>query len=161
MKKLVIIFMLVILGCQSAESKQSLAAKVEPIPSATADAENDHFSAHVFVPEQVEVNESFTIDAELKNITEQAFEITTGDPVFYYIIRDSTGKAMNSITRTDVGIVRTINKEEVILEKHPYRFKNPGIYEISVVAEFTLQDGEGSSKAYKMETVRKKIKAIE
>lgn len=160
MKKLVVILLLVILGCQSVESERTLGDMAETIPSSTAEAEQYPAAVDVFVPEQVDVNESFTIDVEIKNTTEQSLEITTGDPVFYYIIRDNTGKAINTVARTDVGIVRTIDMNEVIVEKHSYRFKNPGIYEISAVIEFTLHNGD-SSKVYKLETERKKIQALE
>lgn len=161
MKKFVMIFLLFILGCQSVESERSLAGQAETIPSYTAEAAQSPVAVDVFVPEQVGVNESFTMDAEIINTTEQALEVTTGDPMFYYIIRDSTGKAINTVTRTDVGIVRTIDRKEVIVEKHSYRFKNPGIYEISAVIECTLHNGDGSSKVYELETERKKIQVLE
>lgn len=160
MKKFILFFLLAILGCQSMESERSLTDKVEAVPTAAAEADNDHFSVHVLVPEQVEVNESFTIDAILQNISEQTLEMTTGNPLFYYIIRDSTGKAINTITRTDIGIVRTMDKKEIISEEHSYRFKNPGVYEITAVAEFTLQDGDSGSKVYKMEAEREKIEVM-
>lgn len=96
------IFLLFILGCQSVESERSLADKAETIPSSTAEAEQYPVAVDVIVPEQVGVNESFTMDAEIKNTADEMLEITTGDPVFYYIIRDSTGKSINTVTRTDV-----------------------------------------------------------
>lgn len=161
MKKFAMIFLLFILGCQSVESERSLADKAETIPSSTAEAEQYPVAVDVIVPEQVGVNESFTMDAEIKNTADEMLEITTGDPVFYYIIRDSTGKSINTITRTDVGIVRTIDMKEVIVEKHTYRFKNPGVYEISAATEIRLHHGDGSSKVYELETERKKIHVIE
>ncbi|ANY75138.1 hypothetical protein BBD41_22610 [Paenibacillus ihbetae] len=160
MRKFAMIFLLFILGCQSVESERSLADKAETIPSSKAEAEQYPVAVDVIVPEQVGVNESFTMDAEIKNTSDEMLEITTGDPVFYYIIRDSTGKAINTVARTDVGIVRTIDIKEVIVEKHSYRFKNPGIYEISAVLELTIHNGD-SRKVYKMETARKKIQALE
>ncbi|MNW63118.1 hypothetical protein D3C74_412930 [compost metagenome] len=85
----------------------------------------------------------------------------TGEPVFYYMVRDSSGKTINTITRTDVGIVHLMGKKEALIENHTYSIKKPGVYEVSAVAEFSLHFGDGESKTYKMETVWEKIEVIE
>ncbi|WP_169081371.1 hypothetical protein [Paenibacillus sp. PL91] len=159
MNKLVIILLLSLLGCQSSEP-ESIVSKTRLSSSTTASAENDNFSVHVSVPELVETNEAFTIEVELKNEAERTIEIMSGEPVFYFVIRDSTGKAINTIARTDVGVMRPMLENEVISEKHPYQFKKTGLYDVSAVAEFTLQDGD-DSKVYKLETVRKQIEIVE
>lgn len=159
MKNILILLLITIFGIQFSESEQTALVKTNALPLATS--ENELFSVNIVVPEAVEANESFTINVELNNLTERAIEITTGDPVFYYLVRDSSGKAMNTITRQDVGIVQLLEKKDVLTEKYPYRFKKPGVYEISAVAEFSLHVGDGKSRVYKMETDWKKIKVIE
>lgn len=150
MKKLVFILLLALMGCQSAE----------PISPAAVDSNSashhDLFSVQLSLPEQVNVNEQFTMEAELKNKSDRAFEIMTGEPVFYYVIRDSEGNS-DPIIRTDIGVIRPLDQNQVILESHTYRFKSPGIYEISAVAEFTLQGEDDNPQVYKIETDPKKI----
>lgn len=152
MKKLVFILLLALMGCQSAE----------PISPAAVDSnsnsasDHDPFSVQLSLPEQVNVNEQFTMEAELKNKSDRAFEIMTGEPVFYYVIRDSDGNS-DPVLRTDIGVVRPLGPNKAILEKYPYRFKNPGVYEITAVAEFTLQGEDDNNQVYKIETDPKKI----
>lgn len=70
-----------------------------------------------------------------------------------------TGKSINMIARNDIGVVHPMAGSEVISEKHPYRFKNPGVYEVSAIAEFSVQGG-ADDEVYKMETARKQIEVI-
>jgi len=158
LKKLVIILLLFLLGCQSSEPGS--VAKTDPLTTTTISAENDLFSVYISVPELVETNEVFTIDVELKNEAKRTIEIMSGEPVFYFIIQDRTGKVINTIARTDIGVIRPMSVNEIILEKHPYQYKKSGLYNVSAVAEFTLQDGD-NSKVYKLETVRKQIEVVE
>lgn len=130
------------------------AAKTEPSP-------HSPLSVDLGIPEQVEVGETFPIHATLENTSDQALEMTTGDPVFYYVVRDSKGKAINTNVRTSVGVARTIDQKEVIAEKHPYKFKTPGTYDISVVAEIILSDKDHSNHTYQLESEPKKIEVLE
>lgn len=164
MKKLVFVFLFALLGCQASESESAPAAnqaKTEPAPLAqTAAPHGDLFSVRLSAPEQVKVNAIFTMEAELKNTADRTLEIMTGKPVFYYVIQDSDGNA-DPITRIEIGVMRPMDQDDVILEKHPYRFKTPGVYEVTAVAEFTLQGEEGNDQVYKLETDRRKIEALE
>ncbi|CAM4435344.1 hypothetical protein FHS16_001633 [Paenibacillus endophyticus] len=158
MKKLVIILFFSLLSCHSIEPESI--AKTILNSTITSSAEKDLFSVHISVQEHVKTNEAFTIKVEFKNEAERIIEIMSGEPLFYFVIWDSTGKAINTIARTDVGVVRPLSVDEVITEKHLYEFKKRGIYEVSAIAEFTLQFGD-DSKFYKLETVRKQIKVNE
>ncbi|RCX19726.1 hypothetical protein DFP94_104180 [Fontibacillus phaseoli] len=163
MKNLVFILFLALMGCQSADLvPANNITNTEPGPSAVVDTDADHdfFSVKLSLPEQVKVNESFTIEAELKNTSTQTFEILTGKPVFYYVIRDNAGNS-DPILRTDIGVVRPLDQNAAVLEKHPYRFKSPGVYEVSAVAEFSLQGEDDNNQVYKMETEPKQIEVIE
>lgn len=154
---------LALMGCQPAALvPANNVSYTEPVPSATldTDADNALVSIQLSLPEQVKVNESFTIEAELKNTSTQTFEIMTGKPVFYYVIRDSNGNS-DPIIRTDIGVVRPLGQNETILEKHSHRFKNPGVYEVTAVAEFSLFGEDENNQIYKLETDPKKIEVIE
>ncbi|WP_435924292.1 hypothetical protein [Paenibacillus sp. DYY-L-2] len=163
MKKMpFVLLFLALMGCQSADLvPTNNITYTEPVPSAALDAEadNDLVSIQLSLPEQVKVNESFTMEAELKNTSAQTFEIMTGKPVFYYVIRDSNGNS-DPILRTDIGVIRPLGQNETILEKHSHRFKNPGVYEVSAVAEFSLLGEDESNQVYKIETDPKKIEVI-
>lgn len=159
-----ILLFALLLGCQASEPGPDVnSAKTEPTPVAqtqTSSSQDDFFSVRLAAPEQVKVNTIFSMEAELKNTADQTFEIITGEPVFYYVIQDSDGNA-DPIVRTDIGVIRPIDSDDVIQEKHPYRFKTPGVYEVSAVAEFTLQGADDNPQVYKLETDRKKIEVIE
>ncbi|WP_127576145.1 hypothetical protein [Paenibacillus barengoltzii] len=162
MKKFAVVMcLLVFVGCQAIPPEPSRDDTTEPLPTSAEEAEHSPISVDIGVPEQVKVGESFHIHATLENTTDQSIEITTGDPVFYYIIRDSNGKALNTITRTDVGVVQTLDKKEMISEKHTYIFNKPGIYDISVVADFTLSDKDHSNQIYQVDSEPKKIQVLE
>lgn len=160
MNKLVIILLLALFGCQSSGLNEPVTEKPEFASLVKENTENNLFTVHISTPKQIAANKTFTIDVELKNKSKKTVEIMSGEPVFYYFVRDSSGKVINTITRTDVGIIRPIADNAVISEKHSYQFKKPGIYVISAFAEFTLQDG-ASSKVYKLETVRKQVEVVE
>lgn len=164
MKKMpFILLFLALMGCQSADLvPANNTTYMEPVPSAALDTDADYdlFSIQLSLPEQVEVDESFTIEAELINTSTQTFEIMTGKPVFYYVIRDSSGNS-DPILRTDIGVVRPLGQNETILEKHSHRFKNPGVYEVTAVAEFSLFGEDENNQIYKLETDPKKIEVIE
>lgn len=157
-----ILLFLALMGCQSADLVPTNNIKyTEPVPSAALDAEadNDLVSIKLSLPERVKLDESFIIEAELKNTSAQTFEIMTGKPVFYYVIRDSSGNS-DPILRTDIGVIRPLGQNETILETHSHRFKNPGVYEVSAVAEFSLLGEDESNQIYKLETDPKKIDVI-
>lgn|GEM_PF-1054536 len=160
MRKFILIVMLALTGCQSAERQASPPSSTTTAPPAEAKADNDRFSVHIAVPRQVQINEPFKIDVELMNKTDREFNIMTGKPVFYYVIRDSSGRTINAITRNDIGVVRPMTKNEALSEQQQYRFRSPGIYEITAVARFTVQDG-GSGNDYMMETDAKQIRVVE
>ncbi|WP_044482040.1 hypothetical protein [Paenibacillus antibioticophila] len=164
MKKIVFVLLLALLGCQSSEPESAPAAnqpKEDPAPLVqTTDTQDDFFSVQLSVPEQVKVNTIFNMEAELKNTADRTLEIMTGDPVFYYVIQDSDGNA-DPILRTSIGVVRPMKQDGVITEKHQYRFKTPGVYEVTAIAKFTLQSKDGKDQDYKLETERKQIEAVE
>jgi hypothetical protein len=128
--------------------------------SSITNIEQSLFSAHISLPEKVGINEGFTIKAELKKETEQKLTITSRKQVFVYVIKDSNGKQINSYAVTDGGKNRVLTGKVVISENYKFKIKEPGIYEVSAISEFTVNK-EGSSKVYKIETNHKKVEVAE
>ncbi|HEY4390832.1 MAG TPA: hypothetical protein VGN02_05730 [Paenibacillus sp.] len=117
--------------------------------------QND-YSATISIPQKVKVNEEFTIKVELKKEIEQNVTISSRQQMFVYVIKDSEGKQINSYTITDKGKNREVSGKAVISENYKYKIKQPGIYEISAVAEFTVIK-DGKSQNFKIETDPKKV----
>lgn len=80
--------------------------------------------------------------------------------MFIFVIRDSTGKQINSFGITDIAKYREITGKTVITESYIYKIKEPGIYEISGVAEFTVIK-DGKSENFIIETGSKKLEVVE
>lgn len=155
--KLIILLLLTLVSCQASESKDIISTKTRPTPSVSENVNSERFTAQISIPQQVETNQEFVISVELKNEAGGDVQITTGNPVFYYVVRDHADNAINTIARDDIGVVRPMPEGDVISEKLHYRFKQPGTYEISAMAEFSVQSGE-ESEVYKIETTRKSIR---
>ncbi|WP_238653931.1 hypothetical protein [Paenibacillus piscarius] len=156
MNKLIVILFMTVFSYYFSEPDESLAAKMRPAPSASENIKSESFSAQISIPKQVKANQEFIISVELKNETGRDLEITTGSPVFYYVVRDNAGKGIHPTARTDIGVVRPMPEGDSISEKSQYRFKQSGTYEISAIAEFSVQSGE-KSEVYQIETARKSI----
>ncbi|WP_339250927.1 hypothetical protein [Paenibacillus sp. FSL P2-0136] len=156
MNNLIILLFMTLISCDSSEPNESIAAKTRPIPSASENIKSELFSAHISIPEQVKANQELKISVELKNEARRDLEITTGEPIFYFAVRDNTDKVINSSARKDVGVLRQMSDGDIISESSQYRFEKSGTYEISAIAEFSVQSGEGS-EIYKIETDRKSV----
>lgn len=156
MNKLIILLLMTLVSCQASESNESIVAKTSLAPSVSENVKSELFTAQLSIPQQVKTNQEFVISLELKNEAGGDLQITTGNPVFYYVVRDNADKAINTIAREDIGVVRPMPEGDIISEKLQYRFKQPGAYEISAIAEFSVQNGE-ESEVYKIETARKSI----
>lgn len=159
-KIMVAIIVLMLLGCQSLKPDQSMASSTGGALSTMTSIEKGLFSVQISLPKKVGINEEFTVKADFKIETEQKFSITSRNQLFVYLIKDSSGKQINSYAVTDGGVTRDLSGETVISENYKYKIKKPGIYEISAVAEFTVNK-DGSSKSYTIETDHKKIEVTE
>ncbi|QQZ62979.1 hypothetical protein JI735_10990 [Paenibacillus sonchi] len=149
-KHLVLVVLMITLGCQPLYSDQSTAESTGA-DSTMTNIEKAPFSAYISVPQKVQTNKEFKIKADFKVNAEQKLTITSRDKMFVYLIKDSNGKQINTYAISDVGKNRTFSGEATISETYSYKFKEPGIYEISAIAEFTVNIDKGS-KEYKIET---------
>ncbi|MNJ46721.1 hypothetical protein D3C77_418590 [compost metagenome] len=121
--------------------------------------DNNSFSVSILLPQQIELNKEFTITAYLKNESKQDYAIESRQHIFYYLIKDSTGKGINSIVLPDMGVARIFPGSETITEKYTYKITEPGVYSVSAVAEFTVGEGENRN-GYKIETEPGKLEVI-
>ncbi|CAH1211397.1 hypothetical protein [Paenibacillus sp. JJ-223] len=150
---IVIIVFLIFLGCQSIKPVQTTASSTVGALSSTT---LDDYSGTLSIPQKVKVNEEFTIKAELKTELEQKVTISSKQQMFVYVIKDRNGKQINSYAITDKGKNREVSGKVVISENYKYKIKQPGIYEISAIAEFTVIK-DGKSQNFKIETDSKQV----
>lgn len=150
---IVIIVFLIFLGCQSIKPVQTTASSTVGALSSTTP---DDYSATLSIPQKVKVNEEFTIKAELKKELEQKVTISSKQQMFVYVIKDRNGNQINSYAITDKGKNREVSGKVVISENYKYKIKQPGIYEISAIAEFTVIK-DGKSQNFKIETDSKQV----
>lgn len=146
---IVIIVFLIFLGCQSIKPVQTTASRT--VGGTLSSMTQDDYSATLSIPQKVKVNEEFTIKAELKKELEQKVTISSKQQMFVYVIKDRNGKQINSYAITDKGKNREVSGKVVISENYKYKIKQPGIYEISAIAEFTVIKDE-KNKNFKIET---------
>ncbi|WP_019635206.1 hypothetical protein [Paenibacillus fonticola] len=146
-------------GCHSPEVDVQPKGNIISDSPMESSVDNNRFSVSSSIPQQVEMNEEFTISAFLQNETEQDFTIESRQRIFYFTVKDSTGKNINTIVLPDMGIRQTFPESAKITEQFTYRIKTPGVYSITAVAEFTVNEGD-SSTVYKMETEASKLEVI-
>ncbi|GGF89580.1 hypothetical protein GCM10010912_38400 [Paenibacillus albidus] len=118
------------------------------------------FEVNIEGPQKVSANEEFTVAADFKVNIKGKLILTSRKQLFIYSIKDSSGKLINSYAVNDAGVSRSLSAGEVIIEGYKYKIKEPGVYEISATAEFTL-DKDGESKNYKIVTESKKVEVTE
>lgn len=161
MKKwLIAIVLLVCLGCQSLNVERSADSDTGGDPITLENREEGLFSVHISLPQKVGINEEFTIKAELRQEAEQKLAITSREQLFVYTIKDGTGKELNAYAVTDGGKLRNLTGKAYISENYTYKIQHPGMYEVSALAEFTVNI-DGKSKTYAIHTPPKKVEVTE
>lgn len=145
MKKMniLIIFLILLTGCSSQPEESS------------------PFSVNLSVPEQVPVDKDFTITAQLTHSEEpeKSYVLESRKDIFYFSIKNSEGKLVNSLAIHDMGLVRTVSGSVLAEEDYIFKFKEPGTYTISAVAEFSWVQGDEKT-SYSLETDLKTITVV-
>jgi hypothetical protein len=118
-----------------------------PMPDVS---ENEQIAISVSAPEQVKVNEAFSIKGSFENKTDQQLKIMSGNSLFYYHIKDKSGKRINNILRLDVARYHTMSGSSTTKEEYLYKIKKPGVYKIVAIAEFTVLVDKLSGNNYKL-----------
>jgi hypothetical protein len=154
---MVAIVIFILLGCQTLQPDQSIASGTGGTASSTmTKSKQGDFSAVLSLPQKAKVYEVFTMKAELKKQTTQKITIQSRQKMFTFLIKDRSGKQINSYAIKDSGLARVISGKAVIPESYEYKIKKPGIYEVSAIAEFSVIEN-GKSKDFIIETEPKKI----
>ncbi|CAH8772433.1 hypothetical protein [Paenibacillus dendritiformis] len=161
MKKwLITMVLLVCLGCQSFSVDRATDLGTGGDSTSLESMEEGLFSAHISLPQKVRINEEFTIKAELKQEEEQKLAITSREQLFVYTIKDGTGKEINSYAVTDGGKIRNLTGKAYISENYTFKIQHPGMYEVSALAEFTVNI-DGKSKTFAIHTAPKNVEVTE
>lgn len=150
MRLLIIAFALLgLVACgQPSQSEEQIAVN-HPIPNNRADntttvptPEKVPFTATISVPNQIKSNEEFVVEATLKNLSDNNLTILHASGVFYFSIKDSNGKGVNTFAMGDVGIYRPFQGKGMIIEQYIYKLEKPGYYEVSALAKFSVREGD-------------------
>ncbi|MCY9659754.1 hypothetical protein P5G65_09180 [Paenibacillus chondroitinus] len=117
------------------------------------------YSVSIDVPKQVKLNEVFTIKASLLNLGDNQIMIRHAARIFYFSIKNSNGKQVNTFGMKGVGEISTLKIQEPATEDYNYKLDTSGYYEVSAIAKFTIGEGE-NLKEYEFETNRSVIEVI-
>lgn len=120
--------------------------------------ESSPFLVNLSVPEQVPVDKDFTVTAQLTHSEEpeKSYVLEGRKNIFYFSIKNSEGKLVNNLAIHDSGLVRTVSGNVLAEEDYTYKFREPGTYTISAVAEFSWAQGDEKT-SYSLETELKTI----
>jgi len=165
--KAIIIFLalLVVVACsQSSQSEEqnTLNPPVpadQPVNAAVSARPNELFTGSISVPSQLKSREEFTVEATLKNLSDTDIRVLHGGGVFYFAIKDSDGKGVNTFSMDDVGIFRTLQGNGAITEQYVYKLEKPGFYEVSAIARIKVYEGE-AEKNIEVETNKAKFELV-
>lgn len=167
MKKLIIIIhvLLGLVACgQPSPSEEQTANFSLPKDSAVdtstvPTSEKEPFTASISVPNQLKSNEEFIVEATLKNLSDNDFKILHASGLFYFSIKDSNGKGVNTFGMHDVGTYRTFKGNGTITEHYTYKLEKPGFYEVSAIAKFMIGEGD-NEKHLELETNKASFEVI-
>jgi hypothetical protein len=167
MKKLIIIIhaLLGLVACgQSSPSEEQTANLSLPkdsvvVTSTVPTSEKEPFTASISVPNQLKSNEEFIVEATLMNLSNNDFTILHAAGLFYFSIKDSNGKGVNTFGMHHVGTYRTFQGKGTITEHYTYKLEKPGFYEVSATAKFMIGKGD-NEKHLELETNKASFEVI-
>lgn len=117
------------------------------------------FAVRMEGPEQAKANEVFEMKADLQKLSDDEVRMMHAGGVFYFTIRDSGGKQVNTFAMVDVGISRALKEKITISESYAYKLAAPGNYKVSATARFTMMEG-GVEKRYELQTDQLSLEII-
>ncbi|NQX67167.1 hypothetical protein HQN90_13690 [Paenibacillus alba] len=167
MKKLIIVIcaLLGLVACgQPSPSEEQTANLSLPkdsavVTSTVPTSEKVPFTASISVPNQLKSNEEFIVEATLKNLSDHDFKILHAAGLFYFSIKDSNGKGVNTFAMHQVGIYRTFQGKGTITEHYTYKLEKAGFYEVSATAKFMLGEGDNENDL-ELETNKARFEVI-
>jgi uncharacterized protein YcfL len=167
MKKLMflILALLGLVACgKSSPSEEQITANrslpKDPVITTTVPIpEKESFTASISVPNQLKSNEVFTVEATLDNLSDKDVTILHAAGVFYFSIKDSNGKGVNTFVMPELGIFRPIQGKGTITEKYTYKLEEPGFYEVSATAKFMIGKGD-NERHFELKTNKASFEVI-
>lgn len=138
MKKIIIIAFLGLVACSqtSQNDEQNTVNRSTPkdqavITTTVPTPEKEFFTPSISVPNQLKSNDEFVVEATLKNLSDNDLSIHASG-VYYFSIKDSNGKGVNTFLMPDVGKIRTFQGKGTM--QYTYKLEKPGFYEVSATA---------------------------
>ncbi|MBD0383749.1 hypothetical protein [Paenibacillus sedimenti] len=167
MKKLLIIIhaLLSLVACGQPSPAEEQTANLsrpkdsEVVTPTVSNSGKEPFTASISVPNEIKSNEEFIVEATLKNLSDNNFTIVHAAGLFYFSIKDSNGKGVNTFVMHNVGKYRTFQGKGTITERYTYKLEKPGLYEVSATAKFMTGEGE-NEKHLALETNRASLEVI-
>jgi hypothetical protein len=166
-KKLMIIIhsILCLVSCGQLPPSEEQTANL-PLPKETVEVTSvgsnsvkEPFTVSISVPNQIKPNEEFIVEATLKNLSDNDFRILHAAGLFFFSIKDSNGKGVNSFLMHQVGISRTFQGKGTITERYTYKLEKQGSYKVSATAKFMIGKGD-SEKHLELETNKASFEVI-
>ncbi len=144
---------LLLVGCGTFDPVNKAINKLRPaVPEDPAQDAEGPFTVELSVPKRAGIDETFTLIASLHNLSKTEYELMSRPRVFHYLIVDSLGNRVNTITQVDSAVVRSMGGETDINEFFETRIDRIGTYEIYAVAEFSIKEnGKYKSLTYETE----------
>jgi hypothetical protein len=94
-----------------------------------------------------EANQEVRLVATLKNASKFDYQLSHGQSLFYFVIKDPDGKQINrGDVVNQVLITRPFGPKQELTETYAYTFKQPGRYQVSVKAYFSTGKGDQARK---------------
>ncbi|MDU0330888.1 MULTISPECIES: hypothetical protein [Paenibacillus] len=149
----VMLLALLLAGCGTFDPVDKAITKLRPTaPEDSAQDTEGPFTVELSVPKRAGIDEKFTLIASLHNLSKTRYELMSRPQVFHYLIVDSLGNRVNTITQVDSAVVRSMGGETDINEFFETRIDRIGTYEIYAVAEFSIkEDGKYKDLTYETE----------
>ncbi|MCH1641433.1 hypothetical protein MJ257_15075 [Paenibacillus timonensis] len=153
----VVLLSLLLAGCGTFDPVNKALNQLRPADAADSaqDAEGP-FTVELSVPKRAGLDQTFTLIASLHNLSKTRFELQSRPRVFHYLIVDSSGNRVNTISEVDSAVVRSMGGETDINEFFETRIDRIGTYEIYAVAEFSVKEN-GIYKDHTYETEHHRI----
>jgi len=149
----VMLLALLLAGCGTFDPVDKAITKLRPtVPQDSVQDVEGPFTVELSVPKRAGIDEKFTLIASLHNLSKTRYELMSRPRVFHYLIVDSLGNRVNTITQVDSAVVRSMGGETDINEFFETRIDRIGTYEIYAVAEFSIkEDGKYKDLTYETE----------
>ncbi|WP_339300655.1 hypothetical protein NSQ80_20460 [Paenibacillus sp. FSL K6-2441] len=149
----VMLLALLLVGCGTFDPVNKAINKLRPaVPEDPAQDAEGPFTVELSVPKRAGIDETFTLISSLHNLSKTEYELMSRPRVFHYLIVDSLGNRVNTITQVDSAVVRSMGGETDINEFFETRIDRIGTYEIYAVAEFSIKEnGKYKSLTYETE----------